>query len=134
MLPRGLDDWRLHAALHPTEADLIVHKTHSNAFEEAALQQELAGRGMGRVVVAGLVTHGCVKATCLGARALSYDVVLAADGHSSYSKDAAGLIEDGAAAGAVAQSVRSWGPAATTAPCRPPRRLLAAASSRNESG
>ena len=42
----------------------------------------------------GLVTHGCVKATCEGALALGYAVMLAADGHSSYSKDAARLIED----------------------------------------
>ena len=45
-------------------------------------------------MVTGLVTHGCVKATCLGALALGYAVTLAADGHSSYSKDAAPLIEE----------------------------------------
>jgi nicotinamidase-related amidase len=41
----------------------------------------------------GLVTHGCVKATCLGAIEEGYKVVLVSDGHSSYSKDAAQLIE-----------------------------------------
>jgi len=45
------------------------------------------------VVVSGLVTHGCVRATCQGALALGYAVALVADGHSSYSKDAARLIE-----------------------------------------
>jgi nicotinamidase-related amidase len=42
----------------------------------------------------GLVTHGCVKATCLGALQLGYDVTLVKDGHSSYSKDASRLIEE----------------------------------------
>ena len=54
----------------------------------------MTSRGIGRVIVTGLVTHGCVKATCLGALALGYAVTLAADGHSSYSKDAAPLIEE----------------------------------------
>jgi nicotinamidase-related amidase len=35
------------------------------------------------VILTGLVTHGCVKATCEGALALGYAAVLAADGHSS---------------------------------------------------
>ena len=47
---------------------------------------------MGRVVVCGLVTQGCVKATTLGALELGYRVVLAGDAHSSYSKDAQKLI------------------------------------------
>lgn len=58
------------------------------------MHAELADRGVGRVVVTGLVTHGCVKATCLGGLELGYEVVLAKDGHSSYSKEAARLIEE----------------------------------------
>lgn len=94
VLPFGLAGWRLHPRLHPGAADLIIHKQHGNAFEDTVLHQELSARGISRVVVAGLVTHGYVKATCLGARELGYTVVLAADGHSSYSKDAARVIEE----------------------------------------
>jgi nicotinamidase-related amidase len=94
VLPFGSADWQLHPRLHPGEGDLVVHKQHGNAFEDTSLHAELAGRGVGRVVVTGLVTHGCVKATCLGGLELGYEVVLAEDGHSSYSKDAARLIEE----------------------------------------
>lgn len=94
VLPFGSADWQLHPRLHPGEGDLVVHKHHGNAFEDTSLHAELAGRGVGRVVVTGLVTHGCVKATCLGGLELGYEVVLAEDGHSSYSKDAARLIEE----------------------------------------
>ena len=45
------------------------------------------------MVITGLVTHGCVRATSLGAIKLGYDVILVSDGHSSYSKDAPRLIE-----------------------------------------
>ena len=92
VLPFGSADWQLHPRLHPGEGDLMVHKQHGNAFEDTPLHAELTSRGIGRVILTGLVTHGCVKATCLGALALGYRVTLAADGHSSYSKDAAQLI------------------------------------------
>lgn len=94
VLPFGSSDWQLHPRLHPGEGDLIVHKQHGNAFEDTSLDAELAGRGVSRVLVTGLVTHGCVKATCLGGLELGYEMVLAEDGHSSYSKDAARLIEE----------------------------------------
>ena len=94
VLPFGSADWQLHPRLHPGESDLVVHKQHGNAFEDTSLHPELAARGVGRVAVTGLVTHGCVRATCEGALALGYAVVLAADGHSSYSKDAARLVEE----------------------------------------
>ncbi len=98
VLPFGSDDWQLHARLHPGQEDLVIHKQHGNAFEDtplhAALSERGIGRGSGRVVVTGLVTRGCVRATCLGALDLGYAVTLVADAHSSYSKDAARLIEE----------------------------------------
>jgi nicotinamidase-related amidase len=94
VLPFGSADWQFHPRLHPGEGDLIVHKQHGNAFEDTSLHPELAARDVGSVIVMGLVTHGCVRATCEGALALGYTVVLVADGHSSYSKDAARLVEE----------------------------------------
>lgn len=93
VLPYGSDDWRLHPSLRPAPADLVIHKTHGNAFEGTRLADELAARGISRVVVTGLVTHGCVRATSLGALSLGLDLVLVADGHSSYSRDAAQQID-----------------------------------------
>ncbi len=93
-LARGEPGWQLHADLHPEADDLIIHKQHGNAFEGTALTQALTERQVGKLVIVGLVTHGCVKATCLGALALSYQVILAADAHSSYSEQAAQLITE----------------------------------------
>ncbi len=94
VLPYGSPDWQLHPRLTPQPGDLLIEKEHGDAFEATSLDSELAARGIKRVVAAGLVTHGCVKASCLGAKQRNYTVVLAADGHSSYSKDAARLIEE----------------------------------------
>jgi nicotinamidase-related amidase len=94
VLPWGSEDWQLHPALHPTGADRIIHTLKGNAFEGTELDGELAALGVGAVVVTGLVTHGCVKNSCIGAHDLGYRVVLVTDGHSSYSKDASKLIEE----------------------------------------
>jgi nicotinamidase-related amidase len=94
VLPWGSEDWQLHPALHPTGADHIIHKLKGNAFEGTELDAELSSLGVGAVVVTGLVTHGCVQHTCIGAHDLGYKVVLVADGHSSYSKEASKLIEE----------------------------------------
>lgn len=72
---------------------MVIHKIHGNAFEGTNLRDELEKRNISVVVMVGLVTHGCVKATCLGAMGEGYKVVLVSDGHSNYSKDAAQLIE-----------------------------------------
>ena len=93
ILEKGSDAWQLHSEIQPVADEVIIHKLHGNAFEETNLREELEKRNVSVLVTTGLVTHGCVKATCLGAMDEGYKVVLVSDGHSSYSKDAAQLIE-----------------------------------------
>ena len=93
-LVKGSQDWQLHPELHPQRIDNIIHKQHGNASEDTNLDELLKSKNISHLVVTGLVTHGCVKATCLGARQLGYGVTLVQDGHSSYSKEAARLIEE----------------------------------------
>ncbi len=93
-LQKDSENWQLHPELRPGADDLRISKSHGNAFKNTALQSELEKIGAQSLVVCGLTTHGCVNATCLGALALGYRVILAADTHSSYHKSAAQLIED----------------------------------------
>ena len=93
-LVKGSQDWQLHPELQPQRLDSIIHKQHGNAFEDTNLDTLLKSKHITHLVIAGLVTHGCVKATCLGARQLGYTVILVKDGHSNYSKDAGRLIEE----------------------------------------
>jgi len=90
----GSPSWQLHPRLHPLEIDNIIHKLHGNAFEDTELNEVLQACNINTLFVTGLVTHGCVRATCLGARQLGYQVILVEDAHSSYSKQAAALIEE----------------------------------------
>ena len=78
------------AALHPElavpDAPWIVSKaTASEAeaysgFEGTGLASELASRGVRRVIVGGLATDYCVKATVLDAIAAGLEVVVLEDG------------------------------------------------------
>ncbi len=90
---KGSAEWQLHTQLQPQRKDTIIHKQHGNAFEDTPLDEMLRALHVDTVVVAGLVTHGCVKATCIGAQEAGFNVILVQDGHSSFSKDAADLIE-----------------------------------------
>lgn len=94
-LKKDTPGWQLHPdLLAPGFEDLRIYKSHASSFEKTALEQELEARHIGRLVLTGLVTHGCVKAACLDACQRGYRVTLAADGHSSFSKDAAALINE----------------------------------------
>ena len=90
----GSDNWLFHPELDITENDIIIQKTHGNAFEGTNLKVELDAKGIRNIVITGLVTNGCVKATCIGGNELGYRVILVEDGHSSYAKGAAKLIRD----------------------------------------
>jgi len=93
-LQRDTPAWELHPALHPESHDLRVYKQHGNAFKKTPLGEMLNERGIITLVVTGLVTQGCVRATCEGAFILGYRVILVEDGHSNYHKDAAEVITE----------------------------------------
>jgi nicotinamidase-related amidase len=93
-LIRDTPGWQFHPELLALGPDALVHKQHGNAFEETELDQILKARGVEQVVVTGMVTHGCVKNTCLGGLAAGYRVILVADAHSSYSQKAGELIAE----------------------------------------
>ena len=92
-LQKGSPAWQLHPALQPRADEVIIHKHHGDAFVGTDLQAELEKRKVRALVVTGLVTQGCVRATSLGALGKGYAVVLVSDGHSTYSKGAAKIIE-----------------------------------------
>ena len=93
MLIKDSDGWRLHADLSIREDDPIINKIHGNAFKETNLKQVLETSGIEDIVITGLVTQGCVKATSIGGKELGYRVILVEDGHSNYSKAAPKIIE-----------------------------------------
>ncbi|WP_420233494.1 cysteine hydrolase family protein [Pseudomonas sp. ABY48] len=82
-LTYGSAAWQLADDLLTAADDLRVRKTTPDAFYQTGLQPLLQARGIDRLVICGLQTDYCVNATLRQAHALGYDVVLAADAHST---------------------------------------------------
>jgi len=92
-LKYGTAAWKLHPRIQPLPGELLIHKRQGNAFIGTSLGEELEKRNIKALVVTGLVTHGCVKATSLGANEAGYRVRLVSDAHSNYSTDAPQVIK-----------------------------------------
>lgn len=93
-LKKGTSGWHFHPDLTPPAShDLTIEKSHGNAFLETSLDNELEFREIKNLIITGLVSQGCVRATALGGLALNYKVVLVKGGHSNYNKDAEKVIE-----------------------------------------
>lgn len=93
-LIQGSPGWQIHPQLQPLEGDPMIYKKHPSAFEGTELKELLDAKGIQKLWISGMVTHGCVKATSLDALKRGYQVVLVSDTHSSFSKDAAKLIAE----------------------------------------
>ncbi|WP_329042974.1 cysteine hydrolase family protein [Streptomyces sp. NBC_01422] len=86
----GADDephtagWELH---HPVEAgptEVVIRKTHDDAFQETSLGALLTASGVRSLAVCGLMSEMCVQATARSAVALGYRVALPYDAHATY--------------------------------------------------
>jgi nicotinamidase-related amidase len=82
-LEPGSETWQLVSDLAARESDPVVHKRYGDSFEETDLEQVLAERGVGRLVVAGAQTDACVRSTIHGAFVRGYDVTLVEDAHTT---------------------------------------------------
>jgi len=84
LLGKGSAGWPHHPAVAPEAGETVIEKRHSSAFHGTDLHALLAAAGVDRLVVAGMQTEYCVDSACRAATALGYQVLLAADGHTTF--------------------------------------------------
>lgn len=65
------------------DSEPLVQKTYGDSFEETNLESVLAARGVGRLVIAGAQTDGCIRSTLHGAITRGYDTILVSDAHTT---------------------------------------------------
>jgi nicotinamidase-related amidase len=82
-LPENSAGWQYVPELQREESEPLVHKQYGDAFEDTALEAELAQRGVGRLVVTGAQTDACIRSTLHGAFTRGYDTLLVSDAHTS---------------------------------------------------
>lgn len=101
-LPSGSPQWQWVPELGPAEGEPQIHKHFNSAFEQTALESELARLGATHVVLAGAATNWCIRATAYAALDRGYDLTLVEDAHTTGPMDlgngvrveAAGVIQD----------------------------------------
>ena len=93
ILQKGSDGWQIHPDLKPTSRDLSIYKEQGNSFAETTLQGDMEARGIENLLITGLVSNQCVRATSLGGLKLGYNVFLIQGGHSNFDKNPEALIE-----------------------------------------
>jgi nicotinamidase-related amidase len=81
--PRGSESWQYVPELEPRESEPLIHKTYGDSFEETDLEAVLADRAVGRLIVTGAQSDGCVRATLHGALVRGYDTTLVGDAHTT---------------------------------------------------
>lgn len=79
----GMPLWQILPAVAPHEGEPVVQKEAPDSFYETRLQEELAARGIKRLVITGGQTQYCIDTTTRRAVAQGYDVLLASDAHTT---------------------------------------------------
>ena len=82
-LERGSEEWEYVPELTRLDSEPLVHKSYGDSFEATDLEERLAERGVGRLVVTGAQTDACIRSTLHGAFVRGYDVTLVGDAHTT---------------------------------------------------
>ncbi len=93
-LMKGTHGYHIIDDIEVQESDMILEKKHPNIFLNTGLDDILKEAGIQSVIIAGLISNGCVRDACLTAHKHGYEVVLLSDAHSTFYKDGIKIIED----------------------------------------
>lgn len=75
----GTSGVEIHPSVAPLDGETIIRKNYPNSFRETPLLQHLRDGKIGRLVIAGMMTHMCVDTTVRAAGDLGFECLLAHD-------------------------------------------------------
>ena len=84
----GTKDWKIDNRIMINTKDKVFAKTKGDAFSNEDLVSFLKEQNVVEVLIGGLVTHGCIRHTCLGGIKADFSISLLKGGHSNWEKDA----------------------------------------------
>lgn len=65
--------------LEPADGELVVSKQYPSAFFGTSLAETLDARGIDTLIITGLTTSGCVRASCVDAMSYGFIPIVVAD-------------------------------------------------------
>lgn len=93
-LKYATEGWQLHPDLAASPDDIYLRKESPSAFKIPRMLQLLDSLNAEEIIITGLVSHGCVRATTEEALAFGYKVILVEDGHSHFNPEGQVLIDE----------------------------------------
>jgi len=87
-LKKDTSDWEIDNRIDKQVNDCVIQKKHGNAFQNTDLKSRLVDWGVNSITIGGLVSHGCIKASCIGGLAEGFEISLIKNGHTNWNKDA----------------------------------------------
>ncbi len=69
----------IHASVRPCEGEAVIQKHYPSAFRQTGLLAYLGQQGIGKLVVAGMMTHMCIDTTTRAGCDLGFPIELAHD-------------------------------------------------------
>lgn len=105
-LEQGSEEWAYVPELERRESEPLVHKLYGDSFEATELEDVLAERRVGHLVVTGAQSDACIRSTIHGAFTRGYDVTLVSDAHTTEDLTAFGAPEPEAV---IAHTNLYWG-------------------------
>jgi nicotinamidase-related amidase len=82
-LPVDSEPWQYVPELQRQDDEPLVPKQYGDSFEDTNLEELLAERHVGHLIVAGAQTDQCIRSTLHGAVARGYDATLVGDAHTT---------------------------------------------------
>jgi nicotinamidase-related amidase len=79
----GTPGWEYVPELKRDESEPLVQKNYGDSFEATDLEELLAKRKVGHLVVSGASTDACIRSTLHGALVRGYDATLVEDAHTT---------------------------------------------------
>ena len=73
----AMGDWA--AGIQPRENELVVSKQYPSAFFGTSLAATLTSKGVDTLIITGLTTSGCVRASCVDAMSNGFIPIVVAD-------------------------------------------------------
>ncbi len=89
----GTPGHRIRDGMTMQQEDIVIRKKQPDVFTNTNLEDILEQKHVDTVMIAGLISNGCVKQACLTALDKGYRVVLIKDAHSTFYSGADRMIE-----------------------------------------
>ena len=89
-LVEGSEPWQYVPELERREGEPLVPKRYGDSFEGTELEQLLAERAVGQLIVTGAQSDQCIRSTLHGAITRGYDATLVGDAHTTVDLSAYG--------------------------------------------